>query len=269
MTRPRPLLVVVACLLLGLAGCGGSHNAARSTTSGATRRASTTSHSSENMAASLFAAAYVRFLDGAGVAGTLPTATTAVRRLAQRAGPIPAARRRGTLVMTELRPAVGATGSYLLAARDDAHTFYAQLTLREQHGQWVVVALAPPDLVQTFAPAGPGTAPPPTGSASAEEAARRFLRGYLPWLYGQAPLHAVAAATRELLAGLKALPPRVPLTTRSLRPRVEAIAMQRHGRGWQALPSISDGRATYQLVLTITQTTRSGWLVTTVSPATR
>ena len=81
---------------------------------------------------SQFAAAYVRFLDGAGTASGLPDATSSVRALAARAGSIPAARRRGTLLMTELRPAVGASDSYLLTARDDAHAFYAQMTLAEQ-----------------------------------------------------------------------------------------------------------------------------------------
>ena len=51
---------------------------------------------------------------------------------------------------------------------------------------------------------------------------------------------------------------------RSLHPKVAAIAMQRHGRGWQALPNITDGRETYELVLTITQT-RGRWLVSGVS----
>ena len=51
---------------------------------------------------------------------------------------------------------------------------------------------------------------------------------------------------------------------RSLHPTVAAIAMQRHGGGWQALPNITDGRETYELVLTITQT-RGRWLVSGVS----
>ena len=50
----------------------------------------------------------------------------------------------------------------------------------------------------------------------------------------------------------------------SLRPKVAAIAMQRRGRGWQALPNISDGHETYELVLTVAQT-RGMWLVSKVS----
>ena len=58
---------------------------------------------------SQFAAAYVRFLDGDGTASGLPDATASVRALAGQSGSIPAARQRGTLVMTQLRPAVGNT----------------------------------------------------------------------------------------------------------------------------------------------------------------
>jgi hypothetical protein len=264
-TRPRSLLAVAACLL-GLAGCGGPHTPSKPTTSGATRRASSTTSqvAREDAAVSQFAAAYVRFLDGAGTAGGLPDATPSVRALAGRTGSIPAARRRGTLRMTELSPAVGASNSYLLTARDDAHAFYAQMTLGEAHGRWLVAELTPPDFVQVFAPAGPPPPPPPPGSAEAQDAARLFLRGYLPWLYGQAPLRGIAAATSGLLAGLKAHSPRIPPTMQELRPQVAAIAMQRRGRGWQALPNISDGHETYELVLTIAQT-RGRWLVNNVS----
>ena len=149
-------------------------------------------------AVSLFAAAYVRFLDGIGTVAALPDATGSVRALAAQAGPVPAARRRGTLVLWQLRAALDQSDSYLLAARDDAHTFYAQIALRERQGRWIVVQLTPPDFVQTFAPAGPQPPAPPRGSAAAQDAAVRFLQGYLPWLYGQAPLHAIRAATPGL-----------------------------------------------------------------------
>ena len=272
MIRPLSLLAVLACLL-GVAGCGNSHTG--STPAGATRRASTTSATTrrgvpaaEHAAVSQFAAAYVRFLDGAGTAAGLPDATPSALTLAGRAGSIPAARRRGTLVMTQLRPAVGASDSYLLTARDDAHVFYAQMTLAQQDGRWLVEELTPPDFVQVFAPAGPPPPAPPPGSAGAQDAARMFLRGYLPWLYGQAPLSAVRTATGGLLAGFKAHPPRVPPTMQSLQPRVAAIAMQRRGRGWQALPNINDGHETYELVLTVAQT-HGRWLVSNVSSTTR
>ena len=79
---------------------------------------------------------------------------------------------------------------------------------------------------------------------------------------------AIAGATSGLLANLKAHPPRIPPTMQSLRPMVAAIAMQRHGHGWQALPNINDGHETYELVLTIAQT-HGRWLVNNVSSTTR
>jgi hypothetical protein len=212
---------------------------------------------------SLFAGAYVRFLDGIATVATLPEATASVRALAAQAGPVPATRRRGTLVLWQLRAAQDQSDGYLLAARDDAHTFYAQITLRERQGRWIVVQLTPPDLVQTFAPAGPQPPAPPRGSAGAQDAAVRFLQGYLPWLYRHTPLHTIRAASSGLLASLRAHPPRVPPAMRSLHARVAAIALQRRGSGWQALPDITDGRETYELVLTITPA-QHGWLVSNV-----
>ena len=87
--------------------------------------------SAQETAAALFAAAYVRFLDGAGTAAALPDATPAVRALAGQAGPVPASRRRGTLVLAQLRPTQRPGASYFVAAHDQAHTFYAQITLSQ------------------------------------------------------------------------------------------------------------------------------------------
>ena len=104
MTRPRSLLAVAVCLL-GLAGCGGSRtkpvDVGRDTSHVDDEPAASTG--GEHAAALLFAPAYVRFLDGAGTASGLPDTTSSVRALAAQAGAIPATRRRGTLLMTELR----------------------------------------------------------------------------------------------------------------------------------------------------------------------
>ena len=199
-----------------------------------------------------------------GPAAALPNATASVRALAAQAGPIPAGRRRGTLVLAHLRAAPGQRDSYLVAARDEAHTFYAQITLDERQGRWVVVQLTPPDFVQTFAAAGPPPPARPRGSAAAQNTAVRFLQAYLPWLYGHAPLRAVHDAAPGLLASLKSHPPRVPPAMQSLQPKIAAIAMQRHGSGWQALPNITDGQETYELVLTITRA-HGHWLINNVS----
>jgi hypothetical protein len=171
MTRPRCLTALLACLVI-IAGCGGSRHT--SATPDETRRATEVARD-QNAAASLFAAAYIRFLDRTGTASALPDATARVRALAAQAGPVPTARRRGTLVLSQLQAAQGQSDSYLLAARDDAHTFYTQITLRELQGRWVVVQLTPPDFVKTFAPAGPRPPAAPRGSAAAQD-----TRGAVP-----------------------------------------------------------------------------------------
>lgn len=263
MTRPRLLLAfITAASVAAIAGCGNTNHPSRST-SAATRRASTNT-SAEHVACALFAAAYVRFLDGAGTAAALPDATMSVRALAGQAGRVPAARRRGTLVLTQLRAIQGQAGSYVLAASDAAYTFYATIVVSRQHGRWLVSELTPPDFVQALASPGPPAPAAPPGSRAPEHAARAFLHGYLPWLYGQGPLRAIQDATGPLLAGFSGRPPRVPLTMRSLHSKLVAIALQRQRGGWQALPNITDGRETYELVLTITQT-RGRWLVSGVS----
>ena len=261
MRRPRRLLPLLTLTAVTIAGCGSRHSA----TSGATRRASTTSAQGQQAAtAAEFAGAYVRFLDGAGSSALLPDATSSVQALAGQAGPVPAARRRGTLVLAKLRVVQGQPGSDTLAASDAAHTFYATITVGQQHGRWLVSTLTPPDFVQALASPGPPAPPPPAGSSAPQHAARAFLDGYLPWLYGQGALRAIHDTTGALLAGLSDRPPRVPLTMRALHPKLAAIALQRDHDGWRALSNITDGRETYELVLTISQT-RGRWLVSGVS----
>ena len=262
MTRCRllPAFIIVASVV-AIAGCGNSNHPSRSTAA-ATRH--TTMSNSLVVGAEEFAAGYVRLLDGAGQAAALPDATMSVRALAAQAGPVPAARRRGTLALAQLRAVQGQPGSYVLSASDAAHTFYATITVSLKHGRWLVSALTPPDFVQALAPPGPAAPAPPPGSGGAEHAARAFLHGYLPWLYGQGPLRAIHDATRALLAGLSHRPSRVPLTMRSLHPKLAALALQHHRGGWEALANVTDGRETYELVLTITHT-RGRWLVSRIS----
>jgi len=90
MTRRPPLLTLLACLLT-LAGCGGSHNASKSTTSGVTRHAITTSTGRGKIAAAAqkFAVAYVRFLDGAGTASGLPATSCAASADTRCGGEVP------------------------------------------------------------------------------------------------------------------------------------------------------------------------------------
>ena len=59
-----------------------------------------------------------------------------------------------------------------------------------------------------------------------------------------------------------------PADDAALAPKVAAIAMQRRGHAWQALPNITDGQETYELALTLTQI-HDRWLVSHVSSETR
>jgi hypothetical protein len=158
---------------------------------------------------------------------------------------------------------IPASPTFIIALRDRAHTLTAQLTLATLSRRWLAVEVAAPDLDTILAPT-PRAIPQPAGAGPAEHAARTFMRGYLTWLYRQAPLRAVTTATGALLASFKAQPPRVPPPTQALRPKLAAIAMQRRHRRWQALANITDGHETYELVLTIAHT-RGRWLVSNAS----
>jgi hypothetical protein len=210
--------------------------------------------------ARVFAIAYGRYLDGQLRAGALPDVTSTARA---QAGPmIPPARRADPLTVQSVQQ-IPAGARFMIALRDRAHTFTASLTLAKVRGRWLLVSVSPPDLDTILAPT-PRPIPEPEGSGPPERAARMFIAGYLAWLYGQAPVHAIRTAASRLLARFTGHPPRVPPTIRSLRPAVEAIAMARSGRGWQALANISDGHETYELVLTIAHT-REQWLISNVS----
>jgi len=255
------LLALIAAAIT--AGCGAHATAGNSSISaaGGGSPAETAGSSTSGAAiARAFATAYGRYLDGQLHASALPDATSTAR--AQAGAMIPPARRAGSLAVQSVQQ-IPASPTFLIGLRDRAHTFTAQLTLAAVSGGWLVVAIAPPDLDTILAPA-PRAIPEPAGSGPAEHAVRTFMSGYLAWLYDQAPLRAVTTATGGLLAGFKAHPPRVPLTMRTLRANVAAIAMQRREHRWQALANISDGQETYELVLTIAHT-RGRWLVSNVS----
>jgi uncharacterized protein YceK len=240
-----------------------SSSASSAATDPATSGSATRSASARAVAA-VFAGAYVRFLDGELTAAQLSDATAPVRRLAAAGGQVPPARRRGTLVLVSLKPAQGVPGRWYLAARDLAHTFYAAVDVGVLARRPVVTGIETPDFEQVLAPPGPPAPPPPAGSQPALNAARVFLRGYLPWLYAEGPLGAIHDATSGLLAYLKVHPPIVPLTMQHLHPRVAAIAVQRDGGSWQALPNITDGDETYELVLSL-DLTAGRWVVSAVS----
>ena len=77
------------------------------------------------------------------------------------------------------------------------------------------------------------------------------MTGYLPWLYGEGSAGAIHDATTALLAQLKAHPPNIPPTLQGLHPNLAAALMQRRSRGWEARATVTDGRQTYDLTLTL------------------
>jgi hypothetical protein len=74
--------------------------------------------------------------------------------------------------------------------------------------------------------AAPSTAAQPDAPAlriEAEGVARRFLAGYLAYIYGHARVSQISDASPPLLRSLKALPPRVPPAARARDPKVIAL----------------------------------------------
>lgn len=214
-------------------------------------------------AASLFADAYVRFLEGARSASQLPYASASVRQQAALDGPIPARARTGTLKLVSLEP-TSDTDSFSLIARDGAHSFSAQEQLAHTRTGWVVVSLIPPDYDQSLVRPGPGPAALPSGSTAAHTAAVTFLKAYLPWLYGHGSITSAKDGTATLIAHLKADPPNIPPAMSNLHGRATAVGMQKHGAAWLAQANVTDADSTYQLTLTVVQQ-HGEWLVSGVS----
>jgi hypothetical protein len=105
----------------------------------------------------------------------------------------------------------------------------------------------------------------PRGALSA---ARRFLRTYLPFTYGQLPARAIQAAAPSLRARIAANPPQVPAAIRRLRPRVTALAIIPAriidaGARWAATATVSDRQETYHVIVTLDQQ-HGHWLVTAI-----
>jgi hypothetical protein len=82
----------------------------------------------------------------------------------------------------------------------------------------------------------------------------RFLHGYLPYLYGQAPLRAVTAAAPALRRRLARQQRRVPPAARHRRPRVRHVrlgAFVRDARAWQVTANVADGEVVFPIELLI------------------
>lgn len=100
--------------------------------------------------------------------------------------------------------------------------------------------------------------------AAARRAARRFLRGYLPYTYGRGSPSSIAPASPRLLQRLAQSRPRVPARERGRRARIVVLQPNGAGRvraGMIAL--VDDGARRYTVGLEL-ERRRSGWLVTDV-----
>lgn len=259
----RQLAVALAAITVALlaVGCGGGARAGRTTTS---RADQTTTTSTEASVSRAFAVAYLAYIDGRIKISALPDATAAVRAVARTGGTIPEDKRDGQLVLVALKPAAGVERGVLVTGRNGAGTLYAQETLARTARGWRVTGLLTPDFVQVFAEQSTATTREPSGSASAEQSAGTFLKGYLPYYYGHAPAMDVRADTPALARYLRAHPPNVPPAMQSLQGQVAGIVMTRSGAGWRAAVNVHDARSTYQLTLTLARVS-ARWIVTGVS----
>jgi hypothetical protein len=113
--------------------------------------------------------------------------------------------------------------------------------------------------------APPATAAQRRAAARASDAARAFLRGYLPYSYAKAPATAIHAAASSLRAALADRPPRVPAAlARRARPRLARLQLSSaQPREVYLLAHIDDGAAAYVALLTVRRT-GARWLVTAV-----
>lgn len=145
-----------------------------------------------------------------------------------------------------------------------------------------LLVLGPPETPEDQPPP-PSTAPTasgdlpdvPTGGeepkaghqagTGALRAGRRFLNGYLDYLYGRGSARRVRGATAQLTRRLRRDPPRVSPATRRRSPRIAEISTKALGGGRaHVVAEIDDGEvARYPIELVLTG--RGGrWLVTKV-----
>jgi hypothetical protein len=213
---------------------------------------------SENVARA-FGSAYARYLDDELAVDRLPSLTSVAR--GQAGPPLPLRTRAGTTRVVNVRE-LGDGAQYVLDLRDHAHTFSVQVSVQRVGARDVIDTVVPPDIDSIVHSTGHAAAPP-RGSAAAEAAARRFLAGYLPWLYGHGELARIRNASRSLRAFLRAHVPVIPPTSTGLHGRVAAVGMRRSKSGWTALVNVTDGQETYQIDLSLVQM-HQRWLATKV-----
>jgi hypothetical protein len=105
----------------------------------------------------------------------------------------------------------------------------------------------------------------PSDARAAIAASRAFLKGYLPYSYGRADVHAIRAAGAGLGRALRAAPPRVPPAVAEDRARPIAVRAQAAtgDRTVDVLAVIDDGQRRYSVSLRLRRA-NGRWLVTRI-----
>ena len=145
--------------------------------------------------------------------------------------------------------------------RDRTHTIRFTVTIARVHDTYLVRSFTAPDL-DSVAQAPPRAIAQPHGSAPAQRTARRFLTGFLAWVYGYGKASAIVDSTPQLGRQLKGPSP-AQVSARNLDPQVVAIGMVRTRGGWTAEANITDSQRAYELQLTLIPA-RGGWAVSDV-----
>jgi hypothetical protein len=205
-----------------------------------------------------FARTYGEFLDGRRPAVRVAEASTidVGIRIAPDA-------RTGRLQVTSVAPApLGRPSGFVL--RDRTHAIRFTVTIARVHDTYLVRSFTAPDL-DSVAQGPPRAIAQPHGSAPAQRTSRRFLTGFLAWVYGYGKASAIVDATHRLGRRLTGPSP-AQVSAHSLDPQVVAIGMVRTRGGWIAEANVDDAQRGYALRLTLIAA-RGGWAVSDVRDA--
>lgn len=207
----------------------------------------------------IFATAYLRYIDGAGQASALPSATAAVRATAASAGRLPVAARAQTIELAPLQMhylAGSAAGSALVAGDLNARHAVFAISFRYRQGRWQVIDLTPPDLAMlaASAPAG-GT---PAVPAAAQQAARAFALSYVAYREG---LSGAPSGPPTLARQLGArTDPLAAITPAHQAPALQSLRYGPPGDGVAATAAVRAGGSTYTFTFVVRQGP-AGWQV--------
>ncbi len=125
------------------------------------------------------------------------------------------------------------------------------------------LAPAPAPVIGGTRPARPQPPVPAAELARARLAARRFLAGYLPYLYGRRPARAVKPVTASVAASLRRSHVRITPAQRRRHPRLAGLTLTgQTPASVIATARVADGGvAAYPLTFTLQRTAHGGWVV--------